>query len=223
MMGANIGDIDLTPHAMQTLYFVRHGQSEWNAIGRFQGQWDSDLSDLGRAQAHANGRLLADLGVQALFSSPLDRARQTTDIINVYLGGLPVIFDDRLKEWDCGAWSGELRTDVIARWPEEWAALQADRFNYRGPDCENYTDMFERARPFIAELERHRADRIAVVSHGMIGKVMVSLLLGLHGEQTLAIYQPNDVVFRVTTGDAPRAHHYCGGEGPFDGLGAHRG
>jgi broad specificity phosphatase PhoE len=205
---------------MQRIYFVRHGQSEWNAIQRFQGQRNSDLSELGRCQAEQNERLLAGLGIQALFSSPLDRARQTAEIVNRRLG-LSATYDDRIKEWDCGDWSGRLREEVLSGWPEEWAAWQADIFHYRGPDCENYPDMFERARPFVAELRRLDAERIAVVSHGMIGKVMISILLGLGAQQTLAVYQPNDVVFRITTGARPEAHHYRAGEGPFPGLVPH--
>ena len=61
---------------MKTLYFVRHGQTEWNAIRRMQGQWNSDLSELGQAQADANGRLLRDLSTQYMVASPLDRTRQ---------------------------------------------------------------------------------------------------------------------------------------------------
>lgn len=205
---------------MQQIYFVRHGQTEWNAMQRFQGQRNSELNDLGRWQAEVSARLLERLGIQALFSSPLDRARQTAEIINRRLC-LPLVHDDRIKEWDCGEWSGRLREEVIAMWPEQWAARQADLFHHRGPDCENYPDMFARARPFVAELERLDVERIAVVSHGMIGKVMVSILLGLDERETLAIHQPNDVVFRITTGAAPVAHHYRAGEGPFPGLVTH--
>jgi broad specificity phosphatase PhoE len=205
---------------MHRIYFVRHGQSEWNATQRFQGRGNSNLSDLGRRQAERSGRLLAGLDIQALFSSPLDRARQTAEIVNRHLG-LSLVVDERIKEWDCGDWSGHLREEVLMRWPEEWAARQADMFHYRGPSCENYPDMFDRARPFVAGLERHGAERIAVVSHGMIGKVMIAILLGLDERQTLAIYQANDVVFRVTAGERPEAHHYRAGEGPLPGLVTH--
>jgi broad specificity phosphatase PhoE len=208
---------------MKRIYFVRHGQTEWNATRRFQGQWNSDLSELGRRQADANGRLLAHVGVDALFASPLDRTRQTAEIITSYVP-LPVVFDERLKEWDCGDWSGHLRGEVEERWPEEWAALLADRFHYRGPNCENYPDMFLRAQPFMEELLGQDAERVAVVSHGMIGKVMISILLGLQEHETLAVYQPNDVVFRVTTVPSePVAEHYRDGAGPFPGLVAFEG
>jgi len=204
---------------MPHIYFVRHGQSEWNAIQRFQGQWNSALSELGQGQAHVSGRLMAEVGIEALFASPLGRARQTAEIITEYVPGVPVRYDERLREWDCGDWSGHLREEVVAKWPSEWAARQADVFHYRGPNCENYPDMFARVRPFVAGLERPGTERVAVVSHGMIGKVMVAILLGLGEEETLSIHQANDVVFRVVTGpDGSRADHYVAGAGPLPGL-----
>jgi broad specificity phosphatase PhoE len=203
---------------VKSIYFVRHGQTEWNAINRFQGRWNSNLSELGRDQAHQNGRLLERFDIGAIFSSPLDRTRQTTEIIQEYLP-VPVTYDERLVEWDCGDWSGHLRSEVEERWPEELAALLADPFHYRGPNCENYPDMFERARPFVAELLEHPASRVAVVSHGMIGKVMMSILLGLGEEDTLGIYQPNDAVIRISLDAGGQAvHHWRDGEGPAEGF-----
>lgn len=203
---------------MKQIFFVRHGQTEWNAARRMQGQWNSDLNAQGHEQARVNGELLATLDIEALFVSPLDRTRQTAEIINRRLN-LPISYDERIMEWDCGDWSGHLYTEVAEKWPDEWAALQADRFNYRGPNCENYPDMMQRATPFLEEMRQLDASRIAVVSHGMIGKVMISMLLGLDEAETLDIHQPNDVVFRVSLGDGiARAAHYRAGEGPFEGL-----
>ena len=206
---------------MRQLFFVRHGQTEWNAIARMQGQWNSDLSDLGRAQAEVNGRLLAGLEIQTLFASPLDRTRQTAEIVNRHLE-VPVEFDDRLKEWDCGDWSGHMYADVKTRWAKEWAALEADRFHYRGPNCENYPDMIRRSTPFLDEIRAHPARNIAIVSHGMIGRVMVATLLGYDEARTLSFHQRNDVVFRVTLrDDLVAVDHYVDGEGPFEGVDIH--
>lgn len=158
---------------MKQLYFVRHGQTEWNAIQRMQGQWNSDLSEIGKQQADVNGRLLSTLNIESMFVSPLERTRQTAEIINRHLKLTPN-YDERIMEWDCGDWSGELYEDVSVKWADEWRALQADRFNYRGPNCENYPDMFARAIPFLEEMQARDEENIAIVSHGMIGKVMVS-------------------------------------------------
>ena len=203
---------------MKTIYFVRHGQTEWNAVQRMQGRWNSDLNELGRLQAREAGRLLEGLGLDALISSTLDRARQTAEIISGYVG-LPITYDERIVEWDCGEWSGHLRAEVAERWAEEYAALLADPFHYRGPSCENYPDMCERARPFVDDVRRMDESSIAIVSHGMIGRVMISLLLELDEQETLAIYQPNDVVFGVALEPEGRElHHYRGGVGPLAGL-----
>lgn len=208
-------------HRHKDIYFVRHGRTEWNAIRRMQGQWNSDLDDLGREQAGINGRWLAGLGIEALFASPLDRTRQTAEIINRHLG-LPVVHDERLKEWDCGDWSGWLYADIEQQWPDEWQAWRADPFHYRGPNCENYPDMIARSRPFLDELRVHPAGTIAVVSHGMIGKAMIATLLGLDAAQTLSFHQPNDRVFRVrlSADGAAGVQFFDAGEGPFDGLDA---
>ena len=203
---------------MKDLFFVRHGQTEWNAIGRMQGQWNSDLNDLGREQADVNGRLLAELDIEAMFASPLDRTRQTAEIVNQYLS-LPVVYDDRIMEWDCGDWSGHLRDEVKVKWADEWAAFQADPYHYRGPNCETYPDMIERATPFLMELQSLHVDRIAIISHGMIGKVMVSILLGLEESDTLELHQANDKVFHLTLDqDEVFVRHYVAGSGPFDGV-----
>lgn len=204
--------------ATRELFFVRHGQTEWNAIRRMQGQWNSDLNKLGREQAEVSGRFLKNQCIEHLVASPLDRTRQTAEIINRYLD-LNVVYDERIKEWDCGDWSGEMWEDVQKKWPEEWAAWEADRFNYRGPNCENYQDMIDRSTPFLREISDSPHARIAIVSHGMIGRVMVGTLLGMSPNEMMAFHQPNDAIFHVTvTGESHVIQHYIGGDGPIGGL-----
>ena len=182
-----------------------------------QGQWNSDLNDTGKKQADTNGAFLATMDIKAIVASPLDRTRQTAAIVNQHLN-LNVTYDDRIMEWDCGDWSGHLYADVRVKWAEEWLALEADRFNYRGPNCENYPDMFERSTPFLDEIQNRPEQNIAIVSHGMIGKVMVAQLLGLAPQQTLDMHQPNDVIYRITlTNETNEVDHFIGGKGPFPG------
>ncbi len=201
-----------------TIFFVRHGQTEWNASGRMQGRANSDLTGIGRQQADANGRLLARLSIEGLYASPLERTRQTAEIVQRHVP-LPVTYDARLVEWDCGDWSGHRYAEVQARWPEEWAAYRADRFNYRGPNCETYPDMIARVQPFLDALRAGAERRVAVISHGMIGRVMVSLLLGHDRQQMLSYHQPNDVVFAVEIGaHGAEVSHYLEGDGPRPGL-----
>ena len=103
---------------MRHLYFIRHGQTEWNAIMRMQGQWNSDLNDRGREQADVNGLFLKSQNIGKLYVSPLDRTKQTAEIINRHLD-VPVSYDDRIMEWDTGDWSGHLYADVKLKWAKE--------------------------------------------------------------------------------------------------------
>jgi probable phosphoglycerate mutase len=186
-----------------------------------QGQKNSKLNAIGRSQAEAHGRLLASVGVDRLYCSPLERARQTAAIVRRFVDLEPAC-DDRIMEWDCGDWSGELRAEVKTRWPTEWTALEADPYHYRGPGCENYPDMIGRARPFVDELLASPDDRIGVISHGMIGRVMVGILMGFGEREMLEFRQPNDIVYRVRLpapgGGVPVLDHFKAGRGPFAGV-----
>lgn len=82
----------------RTWYLVRHGETEWNAASRMQGQLDSPLTSLGRQHARTSGRLLARLGVDTVFASPLGRVRETLAILSEHVT-VTSAFDDRLKEW----------------------------------------------------------------------------------------------------------------------------
>jgi broad specificity phosphatase PhoE len=183
-----------------------------------QGQLDSDLTELGRAQAEINARMLARADIEALFCSPLGRARTSAEIINQYLA-LPIRSDPRIKEWNCGDWSGRAFEEVATRWAVEWAAYEADRYYYRGPHCENYPDMIGRVSPFLTELLAHPARNVAVVSHGLIGRIMVGTLLDFDVTTMLSFHQPNAVVYRVTIEHEKRSlDHFVAGVGPMPGI-----
>jgi broad specificity phosphatase PhoE len=202
----------------RTWYLVRHGETEWNAISRMQGQLDSPLTLLGREHARASGRLLAVLGVDAMFASPLGRVRETMAIIEEAVP-LPVTFDDRLKEWSAGIWSGEFHSDLRHKWPEHWAEWDADRYTYRPPGAENLFDLTERARAFFDDIRHLPAARIAIVAHGFMNRALAGVLLSLSPREMLAIRQANDTVIRITTGEgAPAVDHFVHGAGPRAGL-----
>jgi broad specificity phosphatase PhoE len=97
------------------LLFVRHGQSTWNADGRWQGQADPPLSTLGEAQARAAADAVP--AVDGVVASDLARARQTAEIIAGALGLADVRLDDRLRERDSGDWTGFTREEIELAWP----------------------------------------------------------------------------------------------------------
>lgn len=104
----------MVPGAVR-IALIRHGESEWNAEGRWQGQADPPLTEQGRAQAHAAALTLPSLGAMA--ASDLSRARETADLLAAPQGGLSVVLDPDLRERDAGAFSGLTRADIHQRFP----------------------------------------------------------------------------------------------------------
>ncbi len=100
---------------MTRILLVRHGESEWNAAGRWQGQADPPLTALGRRQARAAAAALGP--VDAIAASDLERARATAEILAEELGVGPLLLDEGLRERDAGEWSGLTRADIHREWP----------------------------------------------------------------------------------------------------------
>jgi broad specificity phosphatase PhoE len=94
---------------------TRHGQSEWNALGRWQGQADPPLSDLGRRQAHEAARALG--AIDGIWASDLRRAAETAVVISEDMGVGPVVLDPDLRERDAGEWTGLTRAEIEQRYP----------------------------------------------------------------------------------------------------------
>ena len=202
----------------KAIYFVRHGETDWNAERRMQGQRESDLTERGRRQAEQNAEAVARLGVDAVYASPLRRARHSAEAL-ARRTGLAVAFDDRLKEWDAGDWSGFLYDEVKAKWPEEWAAWRADMWRYRPPSCENFEDLVIRGGAFLDDVLSTDAEKTAIVSHGFIGRAMMCVLGRLPPADALRLRTANDVFFRFRRmGDAWEADAFEAGNGPFFSL-----
>ena len=151
---------------MTRVLLMRHGQSEWNADGRWQGQADPPLTDLGRAQAHHASRALGV--VDAIVASDLERAAETAAIISGELGVGPLVLDPDLRERDAGAWSGLTRREIERDWP---GYLDDEGEERRRPDGWEPDDELL-ARATAALLRIHRlvpgGEAIAVTHGGLI-------------------------------------------------------
>jgi probable phosphoglycerate mutase len=186
-----------------TLYFVRHGETDWNRAQRYQGQRDIPLNALGRAQATGNGRVLAGaLGREAAaidyVASPLQRARETMDLMRAELG-LPTQgyrTDDRLREIHYGHWEGELWNELPAKDPQGFAAREADRWCWRPDGGESYRDLSERVAGWLADVERD----VVVAAHGGIMRVLRGLTLGLEPAAIFDLDVPQDKVLVLEAG-----------------------
>jgi len=157
---------------------IRHGETAWNATGRWQGHAPVPLNEAGMAQSLALGRYLARNGfrIDAIYSSDLKRAMQTAEAVAGALG-LPVLTDARLREVDLGDWQGLTREEAEAWDPERYAAFRADWRNVPTPDGESRHDLQRRARAAFDDIvARHPGQTIAVISHGgTIGMLLDSL------------------------------------------------
>ncbi len=157
----------------------RHGRTAWNAGERFQGQTDTDLDDVGIAQAAEAAGMLAGTRPAAVVASDLRRAARTAAALAA-LTGLPVATDPDLRELDAGAWQGRLRHEIEQRWPQEFAAWQSGEDVAVGGG-ERRSDVGART---AAAVERHAdgldaRDLLVVASHGGALRGAMLQMLGL--------------------------------------------
>ena len=207
-----------------SLFFVRHGETEWNREGRIQGILDSPLTDRGRTQARVNAELLKSFGVTDLLASPLGRAADTTRIM-VDVMDAEHSFDGRLKERNCGAWGGLTWDEAEGGYPEIWQARSEDPYHFSPPGGESLVAVEPRIRTLLSDIDALASElapegrRLGVVTHGITMRVLLKCLLDLEPQFVSRIRCPNDVVYEVTANGAAReCQHYVGGEGPVSGL-----
>jgi glucosyl-3-phosphoglycerate phosphatase len=175
------------PEPPRRLLLLRHGQSTWNADGRWQGQADPPLSPLGEAQARDAARRLAPGQFCRVVASDLRRARQTAEILAEALG-LPVEVDPDLREIDVGDWEGLTRAEINQRAPGALADWSEGR-SESTPGGETRTHLTDRARVALqrAAAAASGGDRVLLVSHGALIRNL-DRMLGLepHGIANLA-------------------------------------
>ena len=206
------------------LLLVRHGLSSFNKERRIQGRDDlSNLSEEGHEQARALGRSLQDVSIQAVYSSPLQRAAATTASLLETQGGQAPdpVFDDGLLEVDLEPWSGQTidelmqgSTEAYKIWKQRPMELELQRRD--GSSYKPLPELMEQARGFISTLlERHSAtgnDTVLVVAHNAILRCLMLVLLGEpdHGFRRLRVDNTSLSVFNIRPGDnGPQVQIEC--------------
>jgi probable phosphoglycerate mutase len=160
------------------LYLVRHGATQLTAEDRFSGAIGVDLSDEGRAQVRSLARRLASEKISAVYCSPLGRTIETATIL-AEPHGLPLVPRDGLREISHGRWEGHTRHEVETRFPNEYAAWEADPFTFAPEDGESGVGVLARALPVIREIVvAHAGQKVLVVSHKATLRILLSSLLG---------------------------------------------
>jgi len=165
-----------------TIYYIRHGETAWNAEGRFQGSQDIPLNDLGRTQAVTAGEILADLltrdGREAssmpFVASPLGRARLTMELMRGKLKLPPDQYavDDRLREIGYGQWEGLTLPEMKLHDAATFASRDQDKWGVAAPSGESYASVTLRMREWFDSL---LVDTVAVAHGGTMRALMVAL------------------------------------------------
>lgn len=202
MSAASLPPVDFL--SLPLLFVVRHGQTGWNAAGRLQGQTDTDISDLGRAQADRNGAVLKELiGEPETFdfvASPLKRTCETLERIRAAMALEPKAYrtDARLIELHFGTWQGFTYAEVEALEPGSLAKRHADKWAFvpPGEGGESYALLAERVAPFLQSLSTPSV----CVSHGGILRTLFALSRTMTPEEASLASIPQDKVLRIESG-----------------------
>lgn len=185
-------------------WVVRHGESTWNADGRYQGQTDVPLSHIGVLQAAALAERLTGQHFDAVYTSDLTRASQTAEAVAERLAGQPTVQPEPgLREIDVGDLGGLIVADIERRHPDYLRDLQADPWGTRRPGGESMADLFARCGETFGRLRgRHAGGRVLVFTHGGVVRVAVGLALGgVPGHAWARLSVTNTSITRVLLGE----------------------
>jgi broad specificity phosphatase PhoE len=175
------------------LLLVRHGETDWNREGRFQGQIDIPLNDNGLAQAEAARRFLAEVPIQRAWSSVMARPRRTAEVILESHPGIELALTEGLMEIGHGLWEGRLEREIAEDWPELLADWKVAPHTVQMPEGENVQDVWERSLASWEAIARslRDAETALVVAHDAVNKTILCALLGLGPADIWAVKQGN--------------------------------
>ncbi|MCT4575551.1 MAG: histidine phosphatase family protein [Alphaproteobacteria bacterium] len=181
---------------MKYFYIFRHGQSLWNIKQRAQGQLDKQnpLSSKGENDAKSLIPILKDKGIEVIFSSDIERARQTAEILNQKLN-VTLKFDKRLREISLGDVEGLLQDEIKEKFPSFIEKLRERHDEKLAPNAESINEVKERLLNFFFDIARNRDEKIFGISAhgGVIGNFLSNLECGFmklnNGEVVLVFYE----------------------------------
>ena len=193
-----------------TLYYVRHGLTDWNVEGRLQGRQDTPLNATGKEEARRCGEILRDLFARngcaatdwGYVSSPLMRARITMNILRATLGLAPegYVLDARLAEIAFGEWEGLTYQDILARDRDIVEAREHDKWLFRPPGGETYEEVARRVGAWYATLDRDTV----VTAHGGTARALIAFLGLAPPEEAVHYSIDQGVVYVFTDGSVTR-------------------
>jgi probable phosphoglycerate mutase len=182
---------------MTTLALIRHGQTDWNLEGRYQGQTDLPLNAVGLDQARALAESLAGRIFDAIYSSNLQRAQVTAQNLAERLG-LALHVDPRLREVNQGKWEGMLVSEIKTRYADVWETRQTDPEKSRPPGGETIVEVSQRMCDAADDIARDWPNgTVLVVSHGMALATLLAKARGMSYADVLRLIPENVQVTEI--------------------------
>jgi alpha-ribazole phosphatase len=176
---------------MTELWLVRHGQTDWNVEGRYNGQEDTPLNETGIRQAQEAAARLAGETFAAVYSSDLQRAYRTAQIITTRLG-LPIQVDTRLREIHQGEFQGLLVSEIAERFAVVMQQWHASPATAHAPGGETVVQVSARVAAAADDIARaHPGERVLVVSHGMALATLIARVRGVPYERVYTLIPEN--------------------------------
>lgn len=184
------------------LIIVRHGESEWNRIGRYQGQQDAPLSELGTRQAEALAGRLQREPLDAIFSSPLQRAGRTAQAIARYHQQVPFAYEPALLEINHGEWEGLMAEEVIERYGDGLYEWRWHPTRAQMPGGESFSNILKRVLDFKERLcGEYEARNVLISTHDVVVKILVADALGMNMDRINRIWVTNASISVIEYGD----------------------
>jgi probable phosphoglycerate mutase len=186
---------------LPTIILVRHGQTEWNVEGRYQGRLNSDLTEKGKEQSKRNASKIAkvlDLNKPfKIFSSPLGRAKESCHIICDELGidKNKIIFDERISEFNYGIFEGKTKEECKELYPQVLAQREAHKWSYQIENGESYLLVTERLKSWLQSVSSEEV--VLMVAHEMVNRALRGIYCDLDSNSMLALRQANDLVLKL--------------------------
>jgi len=174
------------------LTLVRHGQTAWNALGRFQGHRDIALSEEGYRQAAAVAKALASDPISAAFSSDLARASETARIV-ISSHHIELQLDSRLREFDFGSWEGLTWDEIVASDPQAAVRLRTSARDYRPTGGESFAQVRLRLASFLDDLQRSSFEYTLIVAHAGTLHALVGELLGERFDEVETVFSHGSI------------------------------
>jgi probable phosphoglycerate mutase len=184
------------------IFFIRHGETEWNREHRYQGALDSPLSEYGKSQI----QLVCSIFKQEpelppllkVYVSPLGRAVETAEILTRHIN-VELIEEERLREISLGSWDGLTQDEVRLKFPNVLNDAKPYNWHFKSPDGERLSSAKKRVVSWLSDV---RGQTVCAIAHGLIGRVLIGVYLGLRDEEFLKLAIAQDAYYKIHDGKA---------------------